>query len=494
MERHKSKLWNRYHIISKLALLFAPTLLGMIGFAVDGSLSPSDALYTCVCMHMLGYQSSPPNLWVELARWTAPLATAGTVVWLLTALQVRIRNGLCYLRGGSVAVYGPEKERAGLLAELGRSGIEGQTRFVNAQSYVLLDCEEKNFTFYAVNRRKLGDRDVYLKCRSLPAQFAANERLYLFYPEETAARLFWKRRHMYETSARRGHQMRIVFLGFGRLGEELLCYGLLDNIFHPEQRIAYHIFGDGSAFTAIHTQLSAVGDPVIFHKEPWYEDIALLDGAAALIVLEQEDQLRLLQNLLLASTAPKIDVFSGSAAGTELLSGQERLSLFPWKQEAQKPEHIFRGALFAQAKRLNLYYARRFSGVDDDDAEREWRKLDPFTRYSNVSEADYHSVRLEMLSAMGLPAGDKPVPFAVLDLLAELEHIRWCRYHYLHNWKYGVPEDGGNKDPLRRIHINLLPYASLPEEAREKDRESVRMLLKLDLDGGRAVTTGGEAR
>lgn len=435
-------------------------------------------------MHMLGFQSTPPNLWVELARWTAPLATAGTIVLLLTALQVRLRNGLCYLRGGSVAVYGPEKERAGLLAELGRSGIEGQTRFVNAQSYVLLDSEEKNFAFYTVNRRKLRERDVYLKCRSLPAQFASNERLYLFYPEETAARLFWKQRHMYDTSVLHGHQMQIVFLGFGRLGEELLRYGLLDNIFHPEQRITYHIFGDGSTFTAIHTQLSAIGDPVIFHKEPWYENIALLDGAAALIVLEQEDQFRLLQNLLLAATAPKIDVFISSSAGTELLAGQERLSLFSWRQEAQKPEHIFRGALFAQAKQLNLYYARRFAGVEDCDAEREWRKLDPFTRYSNVSEADYHSIRLDMLSSMGLPAEAGQIPFDTLDLLAELEHIRWCRYHYLYNWKYGIPEDGGNKDPLRRIHIYLLPYDSLPEEAREKDRESIRMLLKLDLDSG----------
>lgn len=483
MERHPFKLWNRYNLISKLALLCAPTLLGVIGFAVDGSLKPSDALYTCVCMHMLGYQSTPPNLWVELARWTAPLATVGTVVLLLTALQVRLRNGLCYLRGNSVAVYGPEKERAELLAELGRSGIEGQSRFVNAHSYVLLNSEEENFSFYTVNRQKLRDRDVYLQCRSLPAQFAANERLYLFYPEETAARLFWKQRRMYDISARCGHRMRIVFLGFGRLGEELLRYGLLDNIFHPEQRIAYHIFGDGSAFTAIHTQLSAINDPVIFHKEPWYEDMALFDGAAALIVLEQDDQLRLLQNLLLATTAPKIDVFINSSAGLELLTGQERLSLFAWKQEAQKPEHIFRNALFAQAKQLNLYYARQFASGEDYDAERAWRKLDAFTRYSNVSEADYHSVRLQMLSAMGLPAEAGRIPSDTMELLAELEHIRWCRYHYLYNWRYGVPENGQNKDPLRRIHPYLLPYAELPEEAREKDREGIRALLKLDLNG-----------
>ena len=33
--------------------------------------------------------------------------------------------------------------------------------------------------------------------------------------------------------------MRIVFLGFGVLGEELLSCALQDNIFHPDQKIEY---------------------------------------------------------------------------------------------------------------------------------------------------------------------------------------------------------------------------------------------------------------
>ena len=63
--------------------------------------------------------------------------------------------------------------------------------------------------------------------------------------------------------------------------------------------------------------------------------------------------------------------------------------------------------------------------------------------------------------------------------LAELEHIRWSRYHYLNNWRYGMPEDGSRKDKGRRIHADLLPYRELSDNEKEKDRESVRQMLKV---------------
>ena len=47
------------------------------------------------------------------------------------------------------------------------------------------------------------------------------------------------------------------------------------------QHIEYHIFGDGRHFLGVHPELSAISDPVIFHGEPWYGQIPLLEEAAA---------------------------------------------------------------------------------------------------------------------------------------------------------------------------------------------------------------------
>lgn len=63
--------------------------------------------------------------------------------------------------------------------------------------------------------------------------------------------------------------------------------------------------------------------------------------------------------------------------------------------------------------------------------------------------------------------------------LAELEHIRWCRYHQFHNWRMGIPKNGARKDATLRIHKDLIPYDELTEEEKEKDKGNIRMLLKL---------------
>ena len=84
-----------------------------------------------------------------------------------------------------------------------------------------------------------------------------------------------------------------------------------------------------------------------------------------------------------------------------------------------------------------------------------------------------------MMAVLGWPAdGDRLAP-EQMELLAELEHIRWCRYHYLNSWKHGVPENGARKDPARRLHADLLPYRELTEAEKQKDRDNIKVLLSV---------------
>lgn len=128
---------------------------------------------------------------------------------------------------------------------------------------------------------------------------------------------------------------------------------------------------------------------------------------------------------------------------------------------------------------LNLNYAHLYNGIvkNSDNREAEWAKLDGFTRYSNVSAADYHEVRLHMIKKLGWSEDGEKLNIEQLEFLAELEHIRWCRYHQLNNWKLGTPENGNRKDPANRIHLDLIPYADLTETAKQKDRENILLLL-----------------
>lgn len=464
--------------ILKSAVLAVPLFLGISGFLQAGE-SVSDAAFITLCMYGMGYPDPTPNLLVELARWTAPLAMASGILLVLIRVNRRLQNWFRSFRKDSVAVYGPDREE--VLAGLGKLGIDGgeDFSFIKAGSYILMGKEEENFNFYQQNRSALKGHTVYLECCFLPAQSASDPELRLFREEETAARLYWKEYCLHQQSVRCGHQMKIVFLGFGVLGEELLTCGLQDNIFHPDQKIEYHIFGDGDRFMAIHPGLLSIDDPVIFHREPWYEQPALLEEAQRVIVLSEEDQLDLVKDLLLANGQVSYHVFA-SGKELELLAGQNRLTLFYWKELARKPEYIMGDVLYDRAKRINLRYAALYGNIPENEEtrEQEWEKLDAFTRYSNISSADYHEVRLIMLKDMGEDA-KHPAPDC-MELLSELEHIRWCRYHYLNNWKHGVLKHG-RKDPVRRIHTDLIPYAQLTEGEKEKDRENIRTLLSLNI-------------
>lgn len=464
--------------ILKTAALAMPLFLGFLGFLLTGK-SVLDAAFITLCMYGMGYPDPTPNFLVEVARWTAPLATASGILLVAVRVNRRLQNWFHSFQKDSVAVYGPEREE--VLAGLGKLGIDGgcDFTFVKAGSYILMGKEEENFDFYQQNRSALKGHMVYLECCFLPVQSASDPELRLFRKEETAARIYWKEYCLHQQSVRCGHQMKIVFLGFGVLGEELLVYALQDNIFHPNQKIEYHIFGDGDRFLAIHRELSSIEDPVIFHREPWYEQLPLLEEAQRVIVLSEEEQLDLVKDLLLATGQTSYHVFT-SRKEIELLAGQERLTLFYWKELARKPEYIMGDVLFDRAKRINLHYAVLYDHVPENEEtkEQEWKKRDAFTRYSNISSADYHEVRLIMLADMGEDA-KHPTPDC-MELLSELEHIRWCRYHYLNNWKYGILENGKRKDPVQRIHTDLIPYMELTEGEKEKDRENIRTLLSLN--------------
>ena len=471
--------------VLQLLALAVPLILGVCGFLQAGE-GVLQALFLSISLYTLEYQDLPANFLVELARWTAPLATASGVFLAFSTVRRRLHNLLRYRRGNSVAVYGPDARRAPLLAELGRRGIDGGEdlagRFVRAQRYILLGEEQENFSFYTGHAPRLTGSEVWLQCSSLPAQSTAPAGLHLFCPEETAARLYWKEQSLYPLWRARGPKLRVAFVGFGRLGEELLSAGLQNNVFSPEQCIEYHIFGEDNGFAAVHTELGEIGDPVLFRPEPWQQSLPLLEQADLVLVLEQENQPALVGALLLAlrNQTRQLVVFAADPALLGLLDGQQRLSLFDWRRKAQGLDAILGDELLLRAKRINLRYAYLYKEVteeNDKNMEERWQALDAFTRYSNISAADYHDVRLAMLAERG----ETPNALSArsLEELAVLEHIRWCRYHWLNNWRYGRPANGKAKDAVNRIHADLVPYEQLPEDEKDKDRSNIRLLCEL---------------
>lgn len=459
-------------------LLAVPLLLGILGFCIIEGEPFLHSTFLCVCMYVLNYQDVPPNILVELARWLAPIATASGILMAIASLREAIGNYLVYRAGKSVAVWGPKEEKQALLEQLGKNGIDMGDTPVKAHTYLLIGEEHANLEFYHLNKAAFKDADVYIKCASLPAQASGNPKLHLFSPEETAARLFWKQNSPYAVSAERGHQMDIVIIGFGKLGQELLLSALQSNIFHPEQKLHYHIFGDEAGFRQVYHQVDAISDPVTFYPDPWYKHRTLLDDAGMVIVVEQNNQLALLEELTTALITQRIHVFAADqfdAGVLEAKSPYDRILRYNWRAEAMNTDHIIGEKLLDYAKRINLRYAHLYENVEEteENKEAQWIALDSFTRYSNISPADYHDIRKIMMAQLGWTRELTPEQ---MELLAELEHIRWNRYHFLHNWKKG----GIKKDKVLRLHPCLVNYCELSEPEKQKDRDNILLMFDLD--------------
>ena len=59
----------------------------------------------------------------------------------------------------------------------------------------------------------------------------------------------------------------------------------------------------------------------------------------------------------------------------------------------------------------------------------------------------------------------------LVDLL-RVEHERWCRFHFIHNWHYGE-----KKNKKLRIHNDLLPFEELPFAEQKKDWFNYRLFF-----------------
>lgn len=464
----------------KTMVFFLPFLLGFIGYFVFAKESLGNALFYSMSFYTLSFVSEAPNFAVELARWMAPLMTAGGVILAVRSLQERVREWIAGMKEGTIAVFGPEEETAPVLSELGTRGIRirNPERLPRAERYILLGEERENFLFYRKHKKKLEKKKVYLKCDSMNAR-AEQAGLKLFSEEETAARLFWKKHGIWKEAREKNYRLKIVFTEFGPLEQQMLLWGLQNNIFSPQQKLEYHIFGETRQFHAIYHELDRIEDRIVFHENAWYEEPELLKEADRIFVSDVSGSLSGLLYMLPGKT---LHVLAEREEDTACFEEQNRLALFCWKKEAQRLENILDEVLLLRARRINLRYAHLYSGVEEtrQNMEEEWDRLDVFTKYSNISAADYHEVRLQMLEDRKAQTGKAQPDEAFLQYLTELEHMRWCRYHYIRNWSFGIPENGKNKDAACRIHRALIPFSDLSEEEKEKDAENIRLLLSTE--------------
>lgn len=391
---------------------------------------------------------------LQLARFLALAATLSILINAFNKMN-NIINCIKLLSADSTVVYGNSSYADYLYESLEkRLKIRGkEKRFIkNASRYVLMfSSDAENLEFYNRNYKYLKEKNVYIMLDDVSRQNIENHLITVFSIAENCARQYWK-----DNPAEKSEKIAII--GFGNIGENILLYGLQVNLIDTEQHFEYHIYGDGTAFRREHTALDKMTpDEIIFHDSGICEYSEIQDFDR-IIICDGTGNSNIITVSKLFASAPincKIYIYAPNGDIITNLFGSEKIKCFGTAKEIASVDIIFNKKLMEDARKQHEFYFKKYGGTP-------WEKLDCFKRYSNVSSSDYMYV-IERLLENGMP----------FEKLAELEHIRWCRYHYINNWKYGKVTDSS-----KRIHNCLIPFFELSDEEKAKDIEAIKSKMQ----------------
>jgi len=459
------------------SLLAAALICGIVGQLIAGE-TVSNSVFKTLMMFTLAFFWDPANVLVDIARYLAAIFTFSAIITIVfSAFQIlldRIRGA----RKNSTFIYG-DNESSKILLDNDKKAIHGIHGFVSADNYILVDDEEKNLIFLMEHRDQLKGKRVFMQTESLPNVLFSDANLKAFCVEEIAGREFWKRydliRQAYDENGN-PRKLTVALIGWGKLGEQILYYGLLANSFAD---VTFHIFGDSHIFEMLHAD--HLDDLHIkAYEKDWYDNIDVIKRSDMVIIAEQENQIRLISELFLISAELRVVVcssFRGDVENKKLLlqnkAGdipEENLTFFNWRKTAHSLEAVQR-----EEKLLN-------TGSDDMIRQKglrrkireEWDSLDTFKRYAYLNLLDLHRIYDELRKAWG--------NFVTEDELLRILHVRLCNYYWYHNWNYSAhpdPDDPmADENPKKRLQKRLRPLEDLSEKEKEIEKRIVKDIVE----------------
>ncbi|MCH5209238.1 MAG: hypothetical protein J1F04_10150 [Oscillospiraceae bacterium] len=396
------------------------------------------------------------TLLLEIARFMALTTTLSILITILNKF-IDIVGRVKLIFPGSTVVCGSSEYAEHLFQSLSpRQRIRGRDKLIKGASrYLLMFSDDtENLEFYSRNYDYLKDKRVYIMLDNISRQNIENPLITVFSIAENCARKYWR-----DYPAEKSE--KIALISFDNVGQNILLYGLQVNLIDPGQHFEYHIYGDGAQFRREHTELDKMApDEIIFHDDGSFEtaEIAAFDRIIICGDADENRNIEILSRLLAAVPIKgRIYVYAPNGDIITNLFGSDGITCFGTADEIASIDVILNERSMEAARAQHEYYVQQHGGTP-------WEKLNAFNRYSNVSSSDYLPVVKRLIK--------NGVPF---EKLAELEHIRWCRYHYINNWKY-APET----DKSRRLHNCLIPFSELREEEKLKDVEAIKSKLPND--------------
>ena len=489
-------------MIKKTWALIAPIviiIIGLIGYMGGEGMGLYQALLQSFKLPKGYLDPLPVNTALEIARW---LGITYIFSMFYAAIIALINSGAVFIRSNredTVAVHGDSVYSNLLVSALGKKAIHGDSKllFKAPTQVIFFNSDKDTLDFYQRNSEQLEKANaVYLCLNDTYRSSSIKSNVYVLNISESKAINYWQKNYLSEYK-------KIAIIGNGQLAENILYWGLQINVFDTTKNVDYAVYGDFERFNKLHPSLTSkmqdYGGDIITFNNIWYDNMDALRSVDRIILCGESDENIETATLLVESGVHvEIHVFiEGSSART--IFDSSNIKFFGDLSPEDVKELILMDKIHEGGKICNISYELYENAIQSDDnltyesvknelhtekAKESWERLDAFTKGSNYSSALHDKQKYELLRKAGLDVSGMSVheneerynslSNRIKSLLQEIEHIRWARYHFLNNWstmdeKIMMRCGGKKKDPLKRLHVDLVPYHELTKEDQNKD-------------------------
>jgi hypothetical protein len=130
----------------------------------------------------------------------------------------------------------------------------------------------------------------------------------------------------------------------------------------------------------------------------------------------------------------------------------------------------------AQAIHEAYRHARRGKVHNNNLSIAKWDKLPDYLKESNRQQADHIFDKLHRIGCTVRKVTDRNIVLMTftedeIEIMAKMEHARWNEERLRDGWRWGK-----KKDIIKKTSPYLVDWLELPEDAKERDRQTVRKI------------------